>query len=313
MGNVTVGEFVASGRTSEVFAYGHGSVVKVPRPGVPSEWSEHEARFTEAVRSRGVPAAEVRGLVDVDGRRSIVFERLDGVSMWQRMLERPTDSAALARELADIHLGILRAGPPPGVPDLVHRMAGKIRLVAQLSEDERTEAIEMVHQLPRGAALLHGDLHPGNVLMCSRGPVVIDWFDSAIGHPVADVVRSSLLLRVSDRDVALPHLPGATPELLSLILGNYLDGFRATLDHEVSRLSMWEATVAASRMAEHAQADDSDLEALWRSRSRTVASSGLTSALASPVSAPHDGSCNEGSGGFCGGCQVFSLILGGDG
>lgn len=278
MQNVTVGEFVASGRTSEVFAYGDGSVVKVPRPGVPPQWSEYEARFTEAVRSRGVPAAEVRGLVDVDGRSSIVFERLDGLSMWQRMLDAPADIPALTRELGDIHRGILRAGPPAGVPDLVQRMTSKIEVVAELSDDERSEAVDMAGELPRGAALLHGDLHPGNVLMCSQGPVVIDWFDAAIGHPVADVVRSSLLLRANDRGGALPHLPGATPELLSPILATYLDGFRSDLDHEESRLSRWAATVAASRMAEHAQADDSDLEALWQSRS----GGGLARALFAP-------------------------------
>lgn len=284
MQQATVGAFVASGRTSEVFAYGIDSVVKVPRPGVPAEWSEQEARFTDAVRSRGVPAAQVRDIVDVGGRPSIVFERLDGVSMWQRMLDNPSDAPALARELAAIHLDIFRAGPPVGVPDLVHRMSSKVDIVAQLSEDERSEAIGMIRGLPRGASLLHGDLHPGNVLMTSQGPVVIDWFDSAIGHPVADIVRSSLLMRANGRGVALPHMPGATAAALAPMLGHYLDGFRGPLVHEAERLSRWEATVAVSRMAEHAQADDTDLEALWHSRAEPSASSSLTNALALSMS-----------------------------
>lgn len=277
----SVGEFVASGRTSEVFAYGTDSVVKVPRPGVPEEWSAYEARLTDAVRSRGVAAAEVRGLVEVDGRQAIVFERLDGLSMWQHMLDKPQDAPALARDLVAIHRDILRSGLPGGMPDLVQRMSGKVQIVAQLSNDERAEAVRMVDGLPRGAALLHGDLHPGNVLMSSRGPVVIDWFDSAIGHPVADVVRTSLLLRASDSGTPLPHLPSASSGLLQQVLDNYLDGFREVLGQEESRLKVWEATVAASRMAEHAQADDADLEALWQSRANSSASSGISIALSS--------------------------------
>ena len=77
-----VGELVANGRTSNVYAFGNDSVVKVPRAGVPADWAGLEARFTASVRRLGAPAPEVLELVEIEGRESIVFERIDGVSMW---------------------------------------------------------------------------------------------------------------------------------------------------------------------------------------------------------------------------------------
>ena len=75
---ITVGRFVAAGRTSDVYTYGEGSVVKIPRPGVPGHWASLEARHTAAVHRLGLPVPEMRGVIEIDGRDAVVFERVDG-------------------------------------------------------------------------------------------------------------------------------------------------------------------------------------------------------------------------------------------
>ena len=42
--------------------------------------------------------------------------------------------------------------------------------------------------------MLHGDLHPANVLLSPDGPVVIDWTNAVQGPPGADVALSWLLM-----------------------------------------------------------------------------------------------------------------------
>jgi hypothetical protein len=262
----TIGSLIAAGRTSDVYAYGVDSVVKVPRPEVPTHWAEMEARFTAAVRQLGAPAPDVRELVDVDGRQAIVFERVDGESMWQRMLAAPDDVPALCRELGSIHRQILSTGLPPGVMGLVDRMCNKIDEAAQLSPEHREEARSIVLDLPCGAALLHGDLHPGNVLMRRGAPVVIDWFDATIGHPVADVVRSSLLMRPHGGSAGVPHLPGAGAHLLGLLHQAYAAEMADVLAVPNDVLRRWESVEAVSRLAEGAETDESWLVTLWTDR-----------------------------------------------
>lgn len=284
---VSLGSKVASGRTSEVFAYGEGSVVKVPRSGVPAGWARLEAEYTEAVRRRGVQAPEVRGMIEIDGRESIVFEHVHGPSMWEMMLLRPRDIEAFARELVAVHRSIQRAGLPDVVPDLVRRVENKIADVKQLGGDERAEAVRMIQSLPRGAALLHGDLHPGNVLMSKNGPIVIDWFDAAIGHPLADVVRASMLMRVPIEGDELAHLPNATPDLLERLLTTYLDGFADLVAHGASSLAAWEAVIAVSRRSEGLSTEEAGLTALWEGRGSATPSAQLAKA-ASRFSATGD-------------------------
>ena len=51
---------------------------------------------------------------------------------------------------------------------------------------------------PTGDRLLHGDLHPLNVLMAPRGPVIIDWTNVAVGEPGFDVALAWVLMATSD-------------------------------------------------------------------------------------------------------------------
>lgn len=73
------------------------------------------------------------------------------------------------------------------------RLAWHAQLLARLMS--RLHAIPVV-----GGSVLHGDLHPGNVLLGSRGPVVIDWTNARIGPAVEDVAMTWLLLATSVPD-----------------------------------------------------------------------------------------------------------------
>lgn len=262
----TVGSLVAVGRTSDVYEYGTGVVVKVPRPDVPAHWAVKEVRLTAAVGELGAPAPVVLDVVKINGRDAIVFERVDGRSMWDTVLENPRSVRAWGRELAAVHRRIMSAGLPRSVPGLIERIRSKISAAIPLTGIERQQALDLLESLPRGAALLHGDLHPGNVLLSSDGPVVIDWFDASIGHPVADVVRSSILIRPLGGITDRPHLPGADRSLLEALHDSYVSASSDLLDRAGKDLRAWEAIVAASRLAENAEADDSPLVALWRDR-----------------------------------------------
>ncbi len=263
----TIGSLIATGRTSDVFAFGADSVVKVLRPEVPPHWSENEATFTAAVHALGLPTPEVRGLTQVEGRPAIIFERIFGPSMWELMIDRPNDVDALAQQLGLVHQDIVASGLPAGLPGAVDRMVAKIDEVEQLGPIDRDAGKELVGNLPSGAALLHGDLHPGNVLMSKSGPIVIDWFDAAIGHPVTDAVRSSLLLRPSDRPHDRPHLPGASCDALRTAHTAYVRSMRQIIVASRDVVRQWEAVVALGRLSERAQRDDNALMMLWQTRS----------------------------------------------
>ncbi len=122
-----LGEVVAHGSRSVVHAWGRGAVIKVPKPATPASWIVAEARYIEAVRAVGAPAPTLLGLEQVFGRPASVWERVDGPSMWQQVVDRPDRSAAVGRSLAEVQLALFALVPPVTLPDQRDRLTSKIR------------------------------------------------------------------------------------------------------------------------------------------------------------------------------------------
>ena len=267
-----LGRMIAPGRTSDVYEFGRGSVVKVPRPDVPAGWAAIEAEITAAVHRNGLPTPAVRGVEVVEGRESAVFERIDGQSMWEQVRNGERDVPSAAVELAEIQLAIHRAHAPSSLLEVRDRVGAKINAASVLLATERDEAQRILACLPRGSSLCHGDLHPGNVLMSGRGPIVIDWYDAAAGSPIADFVRSSLLIRPSVGGTGVLHLPESSNAVLRRFHASYVTRMLDDLDVDLEVARSWEAVLAAARLSEQAEPDDSCLLALWRGRAGDTAS-----------------------------------------
>lgn len=119
---------------------------------------------------------------------ALVLELVDGPTMAADLGRRPWRLARHARTLAGLH--------------------------------------DRLHEIPyQGGRLLHLDLHPENVLLSARGPVVIDWTNARSGDPGLDVALTwvigatvpnlgaraftRLFLRHVDREAARRALPEA--------------------------------------------------------------------------------------------------------
>ena len=206
-GHLRPDDLIARGNTSDVWRWSPTTVVKVLRPEIPADWAWLEADITRAVYEAGLPAPATEGVVEVEGRPGVVLERVDGASMWNQMKATPGRLPGLIEELVDLQVRIHAAGPIDGLPDLVTRLHGKIDEAEQLPETERGEAHDLLATLPAGTALCHGDMHPANILMSARGWIVVDWFDAAVGYALADLARSSLLMRPPASPTVLESAP----------------------------------------------------------------------------------------------------------
>ena len=61
--------------------------------------------------------------------------------------------------------------------------------------------------LPYGGSTLHGDYHPGNILLAADGPIIIDWGEASRGAAAADIARTLLLL-TSESAADVAPIPG---------------------------------------------------------------------------------------------------------
>jgi len=244
-----LGDVVARGSRSVVHAYGRGAVVKVPKPTTPASWILAEGEYVEAVRAVGAPAPALLGMEQIFGRPASVWERVEGPSLWQQVVDRPDRGAAVGRTLAEVQLALFELVPPVTLPDQRDRLMSKIRRSAANLDPSLAMALELVPARTGTPRLCHGDLHPSNVLMSNDGPVLVDWFDACRGDRVADVARSSLTL-LPDGATTPSHLPGADRRTLTVLTQAYLSRLQGSLDIPPGLLSRWQAVNAAARLSE---------------------------------------------------------------
>jgi len=158
------GPRVGVGRSADVYDLGHGRVLRRYHDHARS--AQGEAEIMSWAAAHGVPVPEVFG---VDGP-DIVMEKVDGPTMLTDVARRPWRLASHAAVLARLHTQ-------------VHAVPAVDWLRAPFGP---------------GGALLHLDLHPENVLLSARGPVVIDWEGAGRGPAEADVALCWLVVATSE-------------------------------------------------------------------------------------------------------------------
>jgi aminoglycoside phosphotransferase (APT) family kinase protein len=240
---------IAQGRTAEIYVWDDQHILKLYRDWCPSDWAEYEARIARAVYESGIPSPEAGEIVEVNGRRGLLYERLEGVAMLQDMNARPWRLLKHARALAELHVQIHRQSIT-GLPFYKDRLDDDIRNNPHLSETLRKKALGLLASLPRGESVCHGDYHPGNVLITKGGPVVIDWMTASRGSPGADVARTSLILSIGAK-AAGKQLRPIIRAAIALFHRTYLYRYHALEPGAIKEMARWMPLIAAARLSEN--------------------------------------------------------------
>ncbi|MEU4692516.1 phosphotransferase [Actinoplanes sp. NPDC023714] len=162
---MTPGELIGTGRQADVYALDAHRVLRRYRDGTDTS---REAEIMEHLSRFGFPTPHVYEGTGPD----LVMERLDGSTMTAAFTEGRLGVEEGAACLAGLHRRLHALPPPAGT-------------------------------LP-GHRLLHRDLHPENVMLTYRGPVVIDWNNAATGPPAVDVALTAVILGQAGLDPAHP-------------------------------------------------------------------------------------------------------------
>lgn len=196
----------------------------------------------------GVPSPAPGQIVDVNGRRGLIYERLEGISMLQDMNARPWMLFKHARVLAELQVQINQQSIT-GLPTYKDRLNYDISNTSELSEDLREKVFSMLEALPDGQNLCHGDYHPGNVIITKRGPLVIDWMTACSGSPWADVARSRLLLSIGAKAAGKQVRP-IIRFVVKLYHHTYLNRYHSLMPDTANELGRWKPVIAAGRLNE---------------------------------------------------------------
>ncbi|MGN9840864.1 phosphotransferase [Nonomuraea sp. H19] len=183
-----IGELLGSGRSADVYAIDGDRVLRRYRFAIDVT---REAAVMAYVADHGFPVPDV--YPGEGGSTDLVMRRLSGPTMLRALIDGEIAPEEVGRVLARL-LQRLHAIP------------------AQDSRDPRDR-------------VLHLDLHPDNVMLTPRGPVVIDWCNTQEGPPGLDCAMSALIIAQVAADEASESAEVARAVLVALLgeLGAAMD------------------------------------------------------------------------------------------
>ena len=188
-----------------------------------------EAQTMDYLRRHGYPVPAVEEVSE--DCTELVMERIAGSSMVDFISRRPWAIRRQGMVLANLHRRLHEIAPPDFLPPA---------------------------PVGQGDSFLHMDLHPLNVMISAKGPVVIDWPNAARGDPAVDVVLAWVLM-------ANGEVPGNA--LVGTVLGWgrawLISGFLADAEQEPDELKQKLREVVAFKVRDP-NMSPAEQQAMWR-------------------------------------------------
>ncbi len=179
---------------------------------------EIEHRSMDLVRSAGVPAPAIISTAMIDGRRpTMAIEWMAGESVGDVLLQKPHLARRLGAQAGNC-LAKIHAIPDPVIP-------GSDNWIARGARNDPALVARLTRLSVRAGSLLHLDFHPFN-LVAQGGRIVgvLDWTNSSVGDPRADIARALTILQVSAPLFIAEH--GARRMTLGLFTRAFLQGYQ---------------------------------------------------------------------------------------
>jgi uncharacterized protein (TIGR02172 family) len=193
MKTISLDQPLAHGRTADVYAWEDGFVIKLFHTWFPFEDVEYECRIAQAVHASGVRSPAVKEIVQVHGRKGLIYERKNGKTMFALLKRQPWKVFRYGILLAQHHSQMHACDFNAEVPLQKQKLQNKIKRADALPVHLKAKLLDALEPLPAGNKVCHGDFHPDNIIMTENDAIVIDWIDAAKGNPLADVARTSVL------------------------------------------------------------------------------------------------------------------------
>ena len=247
--NKDIGTPIAYGRTAEIYDWQNGQVLKLFYSWYELENIEYESRIARAIQISGLPVPTVGNVIRINDRNGLVYQRLDGETMLKRMTCKPWGVLEYARRMAELHYQMHTSTIQAEIPSQQQILSRKIRHADALPGHLRAKALTALETLPDRNRLCHGDFHPNNILMTSRGEIIIDWIDASNGNPLADVARTTIIALGA---VETHQIQGLLPNILIRLLhAAYIHYYFKLSPGGKAEYNRWIPIVAAARLSEN--------------------------------------------------------------
>lgn len=189
--DITDCECLGSGGSGTVYRLNGDTIVKVFREEVPLADIEAERAFAKAAFIAGIPTAIPFDLIKVGKAYGNVYELMNSDTLSHALLAHPEKRA----ELMDKYVALVKqlAQTPVDTSNFKSYksiMMERCERMYPIFGNEYTDMIKeiLTHMRDTASTLIHGDLHPGNIMIQNDELMLVDMADMTYGSPIYEIV-----------------------------------------------------------------------------------------------------------------------------
>lgn len=242
-------KLLAQGGQADIYELDNDKVIRVLRNAEDEEYLKTEMSVMRSLKEKAKAVPEVYEYLKIEGRPSIIMERLNGDTMLADMRKKPFHILKQAQKLAELHMQVSDSAEGLGMVSINDRADYLIPKAEMLDQELKKFVLSILAEMPRGNHICHGDFHPGNIIMDGSRYYVIDWFGATSGEKLSDIAHTYLLLRNT------PSMPGIssfqnfiTGCCAGIISGRYISACKRLYPFDWGELSKWMVVRAAERV-----------------------------------------------------------------
>jgi aminoglycoside phosphotransferase (APT) family kinase protein len=242
-------KLIAQGGQAEIYELDNDKVIRVLRNVEDEEYLKAEMETMKALKKQNKAVPTVYEYLKINGRPSIVMERLKGYTMLDHIKKNPLKLFKYAEKLANLHVDTTSSVEGLKLILINDRAAHLIPKAELLEDDVKKFVFDILEGLPKGNDVCHGDFHPGNIMIVDNKYYVIDWFGATYGRKLSDIAHTYLILRNTPKIPGISkiqnYLIGISGNIIS---GKYIAALQNIQEIDYSELSRWMVVRAAERV-----------------------------------------------------------------
>lgn len=243
------GELVGQGNTANVYLWGDTEVIKIFHDQEGSIYeARKEAQNAEVINKLNLRAPTFCGALEYEGKQCLLYERINGPTMLMQMEPTISSITYFAKQLAQLQ-NEMHQVKISIQPNLKNELSSSIVSQELVTQDEKQIILEILEHLPESNTLCHYDFHPGNIILSSEGPIIIDWLNALVGHGAADIARTSMLLQSHALPPNAPKIL-VRRELRELLHTEYIKEYLMLTGRKYEEIIDWIAPTLAYRIGE---------------------------------------------------------------
>lgn len=183
-------EVAGVGASGTVYKINNDTAIKVYKEGTNFEYVSQERELARQAFISGVPTIIPDRNVKVDGKFATIFELVNSSSLGELLTKEPDRFDELMDEyvamMKNLHSIEDKKDFFPNLQDLWLKSEHMVR--EGLEPADADLVVDIYKNSKRSKNLLHGDIHPGNVLISDGEMVLVDMASMSTGPDLLDVI-----------------------------------------------------------------------------------------------------------------------------